>query len=108
MLSICPVLPGTQVDYRSERLRVKKTDAKWRQKCQAFLLLSVDMWAQVRSQCFLAKALSKYLLQYSETDCLHVHPDYFMQSMPFFTYSLALWYSAIDSHCCYLYAACGK
>jgi hypothetical protein len=29
---------------------------KWGQSCQAFLLLSVNSWAQVRSQCFSAKA----------------------------------------------------
>jgi hypothetical protein len=36
------------------RLRVTKTDVKWRQGYQAFLLL-VNMWTQVRSLCFIAK-----------------------------------------------------
>jgi hypothetical protein len=34
MLLISPVLPGTQGDYREERLRIKGTDTKWREGCQ--------------------------------------------------------------------------
>jgi hypothetical protein len=44
-----------------------KTDTKWRQECQAFLLLSVNSWAQVRSQCFSAKAAFKYLFYLEES-----------------------------------------
>jgi hypothetical protein len=45
-----------------ERLGVKETDVKLRQGCQAFLLLFVNSWAQMSRQCFLVKAVSKYLL----------------------------------------------
>jgi hypothetical protein len=41
MLSISPVLPGTQGDYRRKRPRVKETDAKWRQAHQGFLLFQL-------------------------------------------------------------------
>jgi hypothetical protein len=49
-------------DCRGERLRVKETDAKWRQSHQAFPLLLVNLPVQVRSQYFQAIAVSKYLL----------------------------------------------
>jgi hypothetical protein len=38
-----------------------KTDTNWGQRCQAFLLLLVNSWAQGRSWWFSAK-MSKYLL----------------------------------------------
>jgi hypothetical protein len=45
-----------------EKLREEETDAKWRQRCQAFLLLLVTLWAQVRNECFLVKVVSNYPL----------------------------------------------
>jgi hypothetical protein len=44
MLSHGLVLSGTQGDFREERLRVKKISVKWRQGCQLFLLLIVNVW----------------------------------------------------------------
>jgi hypothetical protein len=38
-----------------KKLRVKEADAKWRQRCQAFLLLSVNSWAQMRKRSFYKK-----------------------------------------------------
>jgi hypothetical protein len=35
----------------------RATETKWRQTCQGFLLDLVNLWAQLRSQCFLAKAV---------------------------------------------------
>jgi hypothetical protein len=29
---------------RRNRLRIKKTNAKWKQGCQAFIVLSVTLW----------------------------------------------------------------
>jgi hypothetical protein len=52
-------LPG---DCRRGWLRAKDTDTKWRPGCQAFLLLSVNLRAQIRCRCFSAKAVFKYLL----------------------------------------------
>jgi hypothetical protein len=46
---------------QGECLKTKNLDSKQRLGCQAFLLLSVNLWAQVRSQDFSAKAV--YLLQ---------------------------------------------
>jgi hypothetical protein len=54
-------LSEIQGDYRRDWLRAKVTDAKWRQNCRVkIILLLVNLWAQVRSQCFSAKAVLKY------------------------------------------------
>jgi hypothetical protein len=62
MLSSSPVLPGTEDDYKRERLRVKERDTKWRSVCQASILHSDNSWAQVGSQCFGAQEALEYLL----------------------------------------------
>jgi hypothetical protein len=46
-----------------QRDLAKEMGTKWKQGCQAFLLYLVNLWAQERSQYFLAKADSKFLLQ---------------------------------------------
>jgi hypothetical protein len=61
-LPISPVLPEFLDSCRREWLREKGTDAKWRQRWQTFILLSVNSWVEGRSQCFTAKAAIKYLL----------------------------------------------
>jgi hypothetical protein len=52
MLCVSPVAPGIPGD--SEQ---KETGAKLRQGCQDFLVLVINLWAQVEL-CFLATALS--------------------------------------------------
>jgi hypothetical protein len=52
MLPISPVLP----EFYHEQLISKDTDTKWRQGYQTFFLFLVNLCAQVRSQCFSAKA----------------------------------------------------
>jgi hypothetical protein len=49
-------------EMQREQFRAK-IDTKWRQRCQAFFLFLVNSWAQVRSQWFVVKEISKYLLQ---------------------------------------------
>jgi ABC-type Mn2+/Zn2+ transport system permease subunit len=46
-----------------ERLRVNETDAKWTQRCHAFILLLVILWTLAGPIAFLGKGTSKCLLQ---------------------------------------------
>jgi hypothetical protein len=48
--------------WLQERMAQTKTDTKWRQRCQAFLLLLGNLWAQGKSQSF-QQEWFKYLLQ---------------------------------------------
>jgi hypothetical protein len=57
---IGPALPGIQGDLQSdcrENGLEQRQIQKWRQGCQDFLLLFINSWAQVRGQCFSAKAV---------------------------------------------------
>jgi hypothetical protein len=49
MLLVSPILLVSQDGFRREWPRVKDTDTKWRQGCQAFFLLLVNLWAQDKS-----------------------------------------------------------
>jgi hypothetical protein len=64
-LSIRSIVSGVQGDCRREWLRAKETYAKWKQRCQVFILLLVSCWTFVgpsEESMLLAKAVSKYLL----------------------------------------------
>jgi hypothetical protein len=53
MLLINPVLPEFHGDCKVNGLE-KKINTKWRQPCQASLLLLANLWVQVSSQCLSA------------------------------------------------------
>jgi hypothetical protein len=42
--------------WLNERDLAKETDAKWRQECQVFILLLVNLLAKIRNQCFFSKS----------------------------------------------------
>jgi hypothetical protein len=63
MFIIRPVVPRIQEDCRREALRAKKTDVKWRQRCQAFLQLLVHLRLKWGVSAFLAKAVSSTISQ---------------------------------------------
>jgi hypothetical protein len=44
----------------------RTTDTKWRQRCQAFLQFLVNLCAQVRNQCFSAKAAEAPLTMFAK------------------------------------------
>jgi hypothetical protein len=67
MLSINPVIPDIQGNCWREH-KAKETHARWRQGCQVINPALVNLWTQVRNQCPLAKAVSKYLLCYDPKD----------------------------------------
>jgi hypothetical protein len=62
MLSIIPVLFDSNMAAGENDSDQRTTGTKWRQSCQPFLLLLVNLWAWVRSQCFWAKAVSAPLI----------------------------------------------
>jgi hypothetical protein len=47
------VAQGKGPEFKTQYQKKKK---KWRQRRQTFLLLLVNLWTQIRSQCFLEKA----------------------------------------------------
>jgi hypothetical protein len=78
---VYPVFPAFQ-DGCKETAGKKGSEQEHRYKmeaeCQEFILLSVNLWTQVRSQCFSAKAVSKYLLQFQflKIPCIFLYTNF--------------------------------
>jgi hypothetical protein len=61
----CSVLLALQDGYKvteGENDSPNDTDTEWRLGCLAFILLSCNSWAQVKSWCCSAKAAFKYVI----------------------------------------------